>query len=200
MAEPLDFYFDFSSPYAFLAAQEIDALAGRHGREVAWKPFLLGVAFKDTGQQPLLNIPLKGDYARRDLPRTARRLGVPFRLPTPFPFMAVAASRAYYWLVDRDPQTARELAKAVFWAAFAEGKDMSRPEAVADLATGLGVDREALLAALVDPAMKARLRDEVSAAIGRGVFGAPTVFVDGEAFWGHDRLADVERWLESGGW
>ncbi len=200
MAAPIEFYFDFSSPYAYLAAQRIDEIGERHGREVAWKPFLLGVVFKTTRSEPLLGIPMKGDYARVDLPRAARLMGVSFTLPSPFPFMSVAAGRAFYWLADRDPVRAKAFAKAVFQASFGEGRDMSGAAAVLETAEGLGVESGQLETALRDPAVKDRLRVEVEEAVAKGVCGSPFVFVDGEPFWGHDRLDHVDRWLETGGW
>src|SRR3546814_12790894 len=93
MPAPIDFYFDFSSPYGYLAAEQVDALAARHGRGVAWRPILLGVVFQQTGGQPLLNIPLKGGYARHALARSARLLGLPFRLPAGFPFLSCSEAR-----------------------------------------------------------------------------------------------------------
>jgi len=156
--------------------------------------------FPTTGSKPLLDIPLKGNYARRDLPRTARRLGIPFRLPEKFPFLSVAAARAYYWLSDLDAAKAQELALALYDRAFGDGEEISSTEAVIGVATGLGVDADALRAALNDPAVKARLKAEVDAAIELGVFGSPYIVVDGEPFWGHDKLEEIELWLESGGW
>jgi 2-hydroxychromene-2-carboxylate isomerase len=200
MAEPIEFYFDFSSPYGYLGAQRIDEIGARHGRDVAWKPFLLGAVFKTTRSEPLLGIPMKGDYARVDIPRMARLLGVPFTLPSPFPFMSVAACRAYYWLQDRDKEKAKELAKAIYHASFGEGRDMSGAEAVIEVAGGLGVEPGELAGALKDPAVKDRLRAEVDAGIAKGVFGSPFIFVDGEPFWGNDRLDLVDRWLDTGGW
>jgi len=200
MAAPIDFYFDFSSPYGYLAAHVIDDLAARHGRTVAWRPMLLGAVFKVSGQQPLLNIPLKGDYAKRDLPRTARLLGLPFTMPEQFPFMSVAACRAFYWLVDEDPAAARALALALYDRAFAEGQAIAQAPDVAAVAASLGLDPETVRAALQYPAVKDRLRTEVDAAIERGVFGSPFIFVDDEPFWGVDHLSQVERWLETGGW
>ena len=200
MADPIDFYFDFSSPYGYLASTRIDALAARHGRAVVWRPFLLGVAFKTTGQAPAVEPPLRGPYHRHDFARSARLLGVPFKMPAVFPFAALAASRAYYWLVDRDPDQARALARAIYHAAFGEGRDVTSPETIAELAAPLGVDPSALLAALGEPAVKDRLRRETEAALARGVFGSPFIVVDGEPFWGHDRLDQVERWLAAGGW
>ncbi len=200
MSDPIDFYFDFSSPYGYLAAKRIDDIAARHGRSVTWRPHLIGAAFATTGSKPLLDIPLKGDYARRELPRTARRLGIPFQLPKPFPFLSVAAARAFYWLSDSDPATARELAIALYDRAFGAGGDISGAEAVIAVAAGLGVDAAALSAALNDPAVKQRLKAEVDAAIARGVFGSPYIVIDGEPFWGHDKLAEIDAWLETGGW
>ncbi len=200
MAEPIEFYFDFSSPYGYLAAQRIDEIGARHGREVAWKPFLLGATFQETGLRPMVEIPMKGDYMRHDLQRSARLLGVSIREPKPFPFMSVAAARAVYWLSDRDAPRAKRLAKRLFDAAFAEGRDISSAEAVIAVAAELGVDRDDLAAALRDPAVKERLRAEVEAGKEKGVFGSPYIIVDGEAFWGSDRLDQVDRWLETGGW
>ncbi len=200
MAEPIEFYFDFSSPYGYLAAQRIDEIGERYGREVAWKPFLLGAVFKTTRSEPLLGIPMKGDYARIDLPRVARLMGVPFALPSPFPFMSVAACRAFYWLSDKDRARAKALAKAIIDASFGEGRDMSGAAAVLETAGSLGVDPGQLGAALQDPAVKDRLRAEVDEGIEKGVCGSPFVLVDGEPFWGHDRLDHVEKWLETGGW
>lgn len=200
MPEPIEFYFDFSSPYGYLAAEQIDAIAERHGRSVTWHPFLLGAVFQETGGRPLLGIPMKGDYARHDLQRSARLIGVPFALPESFPFMSVAACRAYYWMVNQDAAKAVALAKALYREAFGQGRDIDSPEAVARVCIAEGVDGEALRAALKDPRVKDQLRAEVAAAIAKGVFGSPLIIVDGEVFWGHDRLDQVALWLERGGW
>ena len=196
MAKPIDFYFDFSSPYGYLASTQIDALAQRHGREVAWHPFLLGAVFKVTGQKPLVEQPLRGAYHERDFARSARLLGVPFRLPEKFPFFGLAASRAFYWLGGGDK--AKQLAKSVYHAAFGEGRDVASIPAVAALAKSLGI--EGLEQGVELPETKERLRLVTDQAIAAGIFGSPFFIVDGEAFWGHDRLAQVDRWLATGGW
>lgn len=200
MANPIDFYFDFSSPYGYFASTRIDAIAARYGRDVVWRPILLGAVFKLTGQQPLPTIPLKGSYAKHDLVRSARLLGIPFKLPGKFPIAGQAPSRAYYWLSDRDRALAIRLAQALYHAYFAEDRDISSPEVTANVAAKLGMDRAAVLAALSDAAVKERLRTEVDAAIERGVFGSPYVVIDGEPFWGADRLDQAEKWLATGGW
>jgi 2-hydroxychromene-2-carboxylate isomerase len=167
---------------------------------VAWHPFLLGVAFKTTGQRPLTEQAVRGPYHVRDFDRSARLLGVPFKLPEPFPFAALAACRAFYWLEDGDEGKAKALAKAVYHAAFGEGRDVRAVDAVAAIAKPLGIDPAALKAACDDSGIKDKLRLAVDAAMTRGVFGSPFIIVDGEPFWGHDRLAQVDRWLATGGW
>jgi 2-hydroxychromene-2-carboxylate isomerase len=200
MSAPLDFYFDFASPYGYLASTQIDALAGRYGRTVAWRPIMLGAAFKETGARPLTQTPLKGPYLLHDVPRFARLLGVPLTLPPVMPMNSLAASRAYVWLDDDSPDKAKGLAKALLHAHWGEGRDLSAPAAVAEIAAGIGIDRTALLAAVADQRIKDRLKEQTQAAIERDVFGSPFIFVDGEPFWGADRLPQVEAWLSKGGW
>ena len=200
MPAPIDYYFDFSSPYGYLVADQIDAYAERHGRTVKWRPFLLGVVFQKTGQKPLSEQPLKGDYCRHDWRRFARLMGVPYHEPEPFPIATQAAARAFYWTADQDEALAKRLARTLYRAYFAEGKDISSPEIVTGIARALGIDMDALAAALQSPEIKERLKAEVSAAIERGVFGSPTFIVDGEMFWGADRLWQIKRWIEQGGW
>ena len=201
MAEPIDFYFEFASPYGYLASTQIDSIGARRGRGVRWHPIMLGAALKATGSKPLVEIPLKGPYMMRDLPRFARLLGVPFIVPPRMPANSLHASRAAVWLEERDgPEAAKALAKAILQAHWGEGRDIGAPELVAEIAAPLGVEPAALLAAVADPAIKQRLKDETEASLERGVFGSPFIFVGGEPFWGVDRLDQVERWLESGGW
>lgn len=199
-AKPIEFYFDFSSPYGYLASCQIDAVGARHGRRVLWRPYLMGAAMKLTGRKPLVVQPMVADYARTDLARSARRAGVKFSLPDPFPVATVAACRAYYWLLDRDEEQARSLAQALYVSFFVEGRNIGESEVVIDVANALGIDREALSAALEDPAVKGRLKEVTDDAIARGIFGSPFFIVEGEPFWGNDRLREVDEWLETGGW
>ena len=198
MADPIDFYFDYSSPYGYIAAMKIDDLAANHNRSVNWKPILLGAVFKVTGSQPLPSLPLKGDYAKCDIPRSARFLGIPFNYPSRFPISSQAPARAFYWANERDPELARSLAKALYQAYFVADRDISSPDVTADVAATLGLKRDEVLAALNDPAVKDRLKKEVDAAIALGVFGSPYIVIGGEAFWGVDRFDQIERWLATG--
>ena len=200
MAAPIDFYFEFASPYGYLASTQIDAIAARHDRAVAWHPIMLGAAFKETGARPLMQTPLKGPYLLHDVPRFARLLGVPLTLPPVMPMNSLAASRACVWLEQTDAALAKSLAQALFHAHWGEGHDLSAPEAVAEVAAGLGIERDDLLSAVADQRVKDRLKAQTQTAIERGVFGSPFIFVDGEPFWGADRLPQIEAWLSKGGW
>ena len=200
MSAPIDFYFDFSSPYGYLASHKIDALTAKHGRTVDWRPMLLGVVFKQTGAAPLTMVPLKGDYSKRDFQRSARYHGIEeFRMPSPFPISTQAPARIMLWAKARDPALGVRVAKALYRGYFFEGRDISNADTAADVAATAGVDREGARASVDDPAMKDALKREVDGAIARGVFGSPFIFVDGEPFWGLDRLDQIERWLASGG-
>ena len=197
---PIEFYFDFSSPYGYLGAQRIETVAAEFGRTVLWRPILLGVIFKTTGQSPLVSQTLRGPYSARDMARSARKLGVKFALPEGFPFSSVYPCRIFYWLDSRSPEDAKAYARAVYHAAFADGKPPAEPEAAVDVAVGLGHDRAAVLAGMQDPAIKEQLRDATQQAMHKGVFGSPFFIVDGEPFWGSDRLGEVREWLQTGGW
>ena len=196
---PIEFWFDFSSPYSYLASERIDELAAKHGRQVKWRPMMLGAAFKASGLPLLLSVPLKGEYSKRDLQRSARFLGIPYKFPPAFPVTTLAAARGYYWLHGQDCAKAREFAHAVFRAYWVEGRDVGELSIVLEIADALGIDREAFAAAIATPEIKERVKQETEAAIAKGMFGAPYFIVDGEPFWGVDRLPQIDRWLETGG-
>ena len=200
MAAPIDFYFDFSSPYGYLASQKIEALGAKHGRGVEWRPILLGVVFRQTGAAPLTETPLKGDYSRRDFERSARFHGLPkFNLPSRFPIPSQAPARIVLWQKAKDPASAARLVKAFYRAFFVDDIDISAPDNAVVVAEKTGVDATAARAAIDDPAIKEALKKEVDGAIARGVFGSPFFIVDGEPFWGLDRFDQLERWLATGG-
>ena len=200
MAAPIEFYFDFSSPYGYLGAQKIDALAAKHGRTVDWRPMLLGVVFKHVGTAPLVVIPLKGEYSTHDMKRSARFHGIAdFRIPSKFPIPTQAAARIVLWQKALDPARATRIAKALLRAYWVDDLDISAPENAVAVAAKEGVDAAAARAAIDDPEVKEALKREVDGALARGVFGSPYVFVDGEPFWGLDRFDQIDKWLASGG-
>jgi 2-hydroxychromene-2-carboxylate isomerase len=199
-AKAIDFYFEFSSPYGYIASQLAEDFEKRVGRPLKWRPMLLGPVFKITGQAPLVDIPLKGEYSKRDFTRTARRHKLPYKHPEKFPINTVAGCRAFYWADDQDAAKARALAKALYRAYFVEGTDIGTAATVVEVAKSVGLDGAKLASALEDPALKARTFKEVEAAIAAGVFGSPFFIVDGEPFWGVDRMPMIEDWIRTGGW
>lgn len=197
---PIEFYFDFSSPYSYLAAEGIEAIAARHGREIKWKPILLGAVFKVTGGAPLTEgFGAKAAYSVHDFARSARFAGIPYQMPSPFPVPTVAAARALIWLQGEHPSKATAFMHAVFRAYYVDGRDISQPEVVGAVAAECGLDPARVLAGAQEPLVKDQLRAQVETAIVRGVFGAPFIFVGDEGFWGNDRLPQVDRWLAEGG-
>lgn len=200
MSAPIEFYFDFSSPYGYLMAEKIDAVAAQYGRDVRWHPILLGVIFQATGSTPpVAGTSSKATYMVRDFHRSARHMGVPYNPPSRFPLPTQNAARAFYWLTEQDAALAKRFALAVYRALFVDDRDISSPDTVLEIAWGLGVDRNILAPALQSAEIKARLKSECNAALQAGVFGSPHVLIDGEAFFGADRLPQIEHWLQTGG-
>lgn len=198
---PVEFYFDFISPYGYLGSTQVEALAARYGRTVDWKPVLLGITvMKVMGLKPLPETPLKKDYILVDKPRMAKLLGVPLVEHGLKGVNSLAASRAFLWIKAQDPALAARFAHRIYERLWVQGRDITLPEAVADEGVALGVDRAALLAAIESPEMKAALKEAVDAAIAKGVFGVPTFIADGEPLWGVDRLWMLEHWLKRGNW
>jgi 2-hydroxychromene-2-carboxylate isomerase len=199
MSEPIEFHFDFASPYGFLAAMQIDAIASRNGRTVTWRPFLLGAVYQKFRQTPLEH-PLKRDYIiRQDAPRAARALGMELKTPLGFPEHSLPPARLFYWLETFDPAKAHRFAVEAYKAYWLGGRSTADAEAAADVAAGLGIERQAAMAAMNEPEIKTRVRHATDAAIEKGVFGSPFIFVDGEPFWGSDRLDQVSRKLVMAG-
>lgn len=200
MSAPIDFYFDFSSPYGYLMAEKIDAVAAKYDRQVEWHPILLGVIFQASGSRPPADgISSKGKYLLHDFHRSARFMGIPYNPPSRFPLPTQNAARAFYWLDGQNRGLARQFAHAVYRALFVDDLDISSPDTVLEIAAEFGVDRSRLAAALQSPEIKTRLKDEVDKALNIGVFGSPHVVIDGETFFGADRLPQIEKWLETGG-
>jgi 2-hydroxychromene-2-carboxylate isomerase len=199
MPKKIEFYFDFSSPYSYLASEQIDALAARHGRTVDYRPVLLGAVFKVSGGTPLTEgYGPKAEYSKHDFARSARFAGVPYRAPSRFPVGAVAAARAVLWLQQHAPDKATAFIHAIFRAYFVDNRDVSDAAVVGAVARSVGIDADALAAGVQQPAIKDLLKQRVDEAITLGMFGAPTIVVDGERFWGNDRLPQIERWLAQG--
>ncbi|MFZ6693113.1 2-hydroxychromene-2-carboxylate isomerase [Undibacterium sp. SXout20W] len=200
MSKTIEFWFDFVSPYAYIASQSIEALAVKYGRTVEWKPILLGQVFKSTGSGPLtMRPPVMTNYYKNDFERSARYAGVPFVLPDVIPIGTQNTARVCLWLQEIAPERVSDFVRGVTRAYF------SGPAAINDLTwlsnfvDSLGLDGSQVPDACSDADRKERLKQDCDAAIAKGIFGAPWIVVDGESFWGNDRLPQVEKWLATGG-
>jgi len=200
----LTFYFDYSSPFAYLGATQVEPVAARHGARVVWRPFLLGGLFRSIGTPdvPLFAMPpAKQRFMNDDMHRWARRRGVPLRFPSRFPMNTVTALRMTLQVPD---EQRAPLVHALFRALWVDDRDLNDPSELVAIASSVGLDGEALVrgAALVD--VKEALRRATEDAEQLGVCGAPCFLVEtatnreGSLFWGQDRLELVERALD--GW
>lgn len=188
MTDAIRFYFDFISPYAWIAWTRIGAIAEAHGRALAPIPVLFAALLDAHGQLGPAEIPAKRRYVMRDAWRKARRLGLDIHPPPAHPFNPLTALRAVS-LLDGEPQ--RRALDACFAAVWGGGGGLADAEAVARALSGAGFDGPALVARTRAPAIKAQLRAATAEAIAAGVFGVPTAIIDGELFWGTDSLDDI---------
>lgn len=184
------FFVDVGSPYAWLAAERVESVLGS---DVAWEPVLLGAIFAARGFGSWSLTEARADGIE-EVERRARAYGLgPVRWPEPWPGNMLLAMRC---AVAADAAgCARAFLLAALRAGFVEGRDLSDPAAVADVASAAGLEGEALLTAASTPAVKAALKQRTDAAIALGVRGVPTVLVGSEPYWGDDRLEDAARAL-----
>lgn len=195
MADPIVFYWDFPSPYAYIGANEIEAVAAKHGRNVDWKPVSIGHLWKAIPDRtPFPKI--KMDYMMHDWTRSARLAGLPIvTTPDPFPTDAKLPRLLFYRLKAQDVAKAKAFALAAYRQYWGEGKDIARPEHLAGTVKSLGIPEAEIAAAAEDAAARQAVLDSTAEAIALKAFGTPTFMVDGEMFWGSDRIDQIDRWL-----
>jgi 2-hydroxychromene-2-carboxylate isomerase len=191
--EAIEFFYDIGSPYSYLCATQIDGVASKHGREVQWRPMLLGAVFKATGNEMPARVPAKARWMLSDLKLWAQSYGVPFSFPASFPPNTVRAMRACTFAAERGKS--RQMSLALFEGYWARGIDPSSAEGIQQAAAAAGLDAAEVLAAIETQAIKDSLRKSTDEAIARGVFGAPAMFVGDQLFWGNDRLPLLDRML-----
>ena len=195
MSKMLEFYFDFGSPTAYLAWTQMPAICAETGAELVYRPMLLGAVFQATGNHSPVQVPAKGRYMFQDLARFARRYGVPLKLNPHFPVNTLTMMRgATALLLRADPQF-EHYVEAMFRSMWVDARNMGDPAVLATTLAGAGMDPAALLALASDPAVKEQLKQATEAAVARGVFGAPTMFVGDTLYWGQDRLDFVREAL-----
>ena len=193
MARTLEFYFDYGSPYSYLADTQVETIAKRTGAALARKPMLLGGVFKSTGNQSPMAIDLKGKWANGDLGMWARFYSVPFQRNPHFPvntlaLMRGAAAAQIDGLFER-------YHPAMFKAMWVDGRNLNDMAEVGAVLAEAGIDAARMAGRIQDQDVKDRLKATTDEAVSRGVFGAPTSFVDDLMFFGNDRLPFVEMAL-----
>jgi 2-hydroxychromene-2-carboxylate isomerase len=188
MAEPIYFYFDFSSSYSYLAQARIAEIEHETGRSVHYRPFVLGAIFHKLGHSVPASDSVKMAYLDHDLKRSAKALNIDFALPPAFPFNAMLAMRVFYAIDSRDSSKARDYAAKAFEAVYAQQKDLADPSTIEQIVGELGLDYAALSTGKPFDSAKSTLKLHTQNAIEAGVFGAPSFVADGELFWGADRI------------
>ena len=193
MNEKLEFFFDFGSPATYLAWTQLPELASRTGAEIIWRPMLLGGVFQATGNSSPATVQAKGNYTRKDFQRYAQRYGVTLNHNPYFPINTLQLMRGATAFLGTDDFD--RYLKAIFTAIWVDEQDMNQPEVVGKVLAKAGFDPTAVLQRISDPQVKEQLKVTTTEAVERGVFGAPTFFVNDEMFFGQDRLEFVEAAL-----
>jgi 2-hydroxychromene-2-carboxylate isomerase len=193
MPKQVEFFYDFTSPTAYLAWARLPAIAERTGARIVYRPMFLGGVMQTTGNRPPGTVEAKGRWMREDLKRWAKRFNVPFQHNPHFPMMTLMVQRAASEWVSR-PDFENYLA-AIFNAAWRDQKNIADKVALAEILTAAGFSPEEFFAASENPSNKEKLKATTDEAVARGVFGAPTFFVGDEMHFGQDRLDFVEEAL-----
>ncbi len=189
MTTRIEFFYDIGSPYSYFAASQMAGLAVDTGATIIWRPFLLGGVFKASGNQPPIAVPARGPYLVKDLQRCSAQLGAPLRMPSRFPLNTLQTMRVLIGLPESELPAA---SLKLFRAYWFDDMDVSAPEVLANLLGAAAVARAG------DDAIKQKLKDNTEEAVRRGAFGAPTLFVGDEMFFGADRIPQLRWWLAQG--
>ena len=190
MSKKVEFFFDVGSPASYLAWTQLESIAQRTNAKIIWRPMLLGAVFQATGNASPAAVPAKGAYMPKDLKRFSNIYEVPFNFNPFFPLNTMHLMRGATAYLE-EPEFQTYLA-AIFNALWSEQLNMESPEVVAEVLTKAGIDVTDFMARISETEVKERLKDTTEEAVARGVFGAPSFFVNGEMFFGQDRLSFVE--------
>lgn len=191
MKAPIEIWFDFASNYSYLSVMRIEDAARQAGRDVHWRPFLLGPIFQAQGwnNSPFVLQKAKGNYVWQDMPRQCRKHDLPWQKPSVFPRLSLLAARVA--LYGAGQAWIGAFCRQVMTLNFAEDRDIADPQLINEVLSVLGLDAPAIIAAALSEQNKQALRAQTEQAMARGIFGAPTFFVCEAMFWGDDRLADA---------
>jgi 2-hydroxychromene-2-carboxylate isomerase len=188
MSKTVEFYFDLGSPATYLAYTQLPKICAQTDSRLTYIPILLGGVFKATGNASPATIPAKGRYMFEDLDRYAKRYGVPLKFNPHFPINTLMLMRAVMGMQLRHPERFQAFIDCLFTALWVEGRSLDDPATVAAVLTQKGFDPNEVLALTADEEVKAALKDNTEKAVQRGVFGAPSMFIDNQLFFGQDRL------------
>lgn len=191
----VEFYFDFGSPASYLAWTQLPAIAAQHDARLVYRPVLLGGIHKATNNTSPATIASKGAWMQVDLARFARRYGVQFRYNPHFPINTLMLMRAATGLQMQDEALFLQYVDVVYRAMWEQPRNMAEPATIAEVLAAGRLDVSLLLQLTESPAVKAKLKEDTEAAVARGLFGAPTMFVGDEMFFGQDRLDFVKEAL-----
>jgi 2-hydroxychromene-2-carboxylate isomerase len=195
MRKSVDFFFDVGSPASYLAWTQLPAICQKHDADLVYRPMLLGGVYQATGNSSPSTIPAKGRYTQMDYERHARRYGVPFRGNPYFPIITLFLMRAVTGIQLRQPGRLQQLLACVFKGLWIDALDLNDPQLTSDILQSGGFDPAEIERLTQDPQVKAALKATTEEAVKRGVFGAPTMFVGDEMFFGQDRLEFVRQAL-----
>ncbi|WP_293268381.1 2-hydroxychromene-2-carboxylate isomerase [Neptunomonas sp.] len=193
MSKTVDFYYDFISPASYFALVRLTELCERAGATINYKPMLLGGVFKANGNTAPITVPAKWEWIKKDFARQAKHYNIPYQLNPHFIFSTVSVMRGSFWALAQG--RIEEYNQAMYKAAWADGKDLSSMEVLTHVLNDAGFDASVVLEAMAQPENKLALIKATEEAAERGVFGAPTMFVNDEIYFGQDRLDWVERAL-----
>jgi 2-hydroxychromene-2-carboxylate isomerase len=195
MSKQVEFFFDVGSPTTYLAWTQLPALCATAGAELEYRPMLLGGVFQATGNASPASVPAKGRYMSDDMARFARRYGVPLAMNPFFPVNTLVLMRGAAGAQLRAPARLPAYLRAVFHAMWVEPQNLNDPAIAAQVLAAAGFDPAEVMGWANDAEVKAALRATTEEAVARGVFGAPTMFVGSEMFFGQDRLDFVREAL-----
>lgn len=195
MTKQVEFFFDFGSPYTYLAYHQLPKIAKARNAEIVWRPMLLGGVFQATGNHSPAEVPLKGRHVNVDLQRWAKHFGVDFAMNPHFPINTLHLMRGAVAMQMRSDAEFQQYLAAVFDAMFGKPRNLGVPNEVGAVLQESGFDLALFLSLINEQSVKDALKKNTSEAVERGVFGAPTFFVGDQMFWGQDRLHFVEEAL-----
>jgi len=195
MPDPIIFYNEFVSPNTYLAIEDLKRVAAKHDREIEWRCFSLMQVWDAIDYHPLGKPREKARYIRRDFQRCAKVEGKTLTMPEKFPLDAEGARLGFWRLAGQDRAVANAFASEVFNAYWGRGETVTEPAVLAACAKAAGADPSEIEAAASDETARAAMVTAGEQATADGVFGSPHMLVDGEPFWGHDRVEHIDWWL-----